>query len=193
MNNIGIDVDNQGNVYRNGILVFPWKTSNGYLQTKFANKKYAVHRLVALKFIPNPENKPQVNHINGVKTDNRVENLEWCTATENILHAVQTGLSKNIWSANANQKRSTSMKYRYDNGLVAYFTGKEPYNKDTTIYCLLNKSTRQMETGLKKEWKNQGVSKELFYSNKYRSSKNYYRTWCYLDGLNKDDTECNYH
>lgn len=58
-------------------------------------KRMRVHRMVALTFIDNPDNKPYVNHINGNRSDNNVENLEWVTPSENTQHAVRTGLFKN--------------------------------------------------------------------------------------------------
>lgn len=77
------------------ILVGEKVSTKGYLRVTLDKKQYFVHRLVAQLFVDNYENKPQVNHINGDKLDNRAENLEWVTNQENRDHAVRLNLHPN--------------------------------------------------------------------------------------------------
>lgn len=79
-------------------ILKPVKNKNGYLYNTLTkdkvSKQYRLHVIIAQTFIPNPDNLPQVNHKSGVKTDNRVCNLEYCTCKDNIRHAYKVGLSK---------------------------------------------------------------------------------------------------
>lgn len=81
-----------------GIVMKPYCGKNGYpiaILSKDGRKKtHTVHRLMALNFLPNPENKRTVNHMDGIKTNNRLSNLEWATDKENVNHAWRIGLSK---------------------------------------------------------------------------------------------------
>lgn len=76
------------------------RPSDGYFRVSLSKDKiergHYIHRLVAQAFIPNPENKPQVNHRDGKKYNNNASNLEWVTSKENNIHAVITGLNKGL-------------------------------------------------------------------------------------------------
>ena len=82
---------------RKGKRIKPSLDKYGYeritLSKNGIRKSYYIHRLVAMAYIPNPNNKNFINHKNGVKTDNRVDNLEWCTQKENQQHKWKNGLA----------------------------------------------------------------------------------------------------
>lgn len=96
-------ISDSGNVHslRRNIILKPSYHKNGYLSVSLSSnkivKRFYIHRLVAIAFIPNPENKPEVNHKDGNKHNNVYTNLEWATYNENAKHAYKTNLMKPVW------------------------------------------------------------------------------------------------
>ena len=142
-----------------------WIANNGYLTITFRSNKnkktYLIHRLLAEHFIKNPENKTQINHKNGIKTDNRLENLEWVTVSENCKHAYNMGLSfknpehikytKEKCSKLGKLSRKLSIedvnniKQKYGTGLYSQRKLAELYNltQGTISALLLNKTYKE--------------------------------------------------
>ena len=125
MTEVWKDIEGYGDKFQVSSIgrVRDWRTQHIYSTTRYDSKGYPIvgltdrqgkrhtrkiHRLVALAFISNLDDKPTVNHINGIKTDNRVENLEWMTYREQMLHSYATGLSvkrKGVYSAKSKINR----------------------------------------------------------------------------------------
>ncbi len=102
----------------------------GYFYVRTTNGNYSLHRLVAVAFIPNPENKPEVNHKDGYKENNSVSNLEWVTRKENIQHAIRTGLIKQM------NKNEGNLKYSNEQckNILLRVAGGMSYHKAGSLY-----------------------------------------------------------
>lgn len=106
--------------------------------TKGTEKNFRVGRLTAIAFIPNPENKRTVNHKNGIKTDDRVENLEWNTHGENLLHAyMELGRkSSSPWLGKFGKEHHSSkpvLQYSKSNNFIIKFDGMSEAERITGI------------------------------------------------------------
>jgi hypothetical protein len=101
------------------------RDKKGYLRVALYQNgvphNYKVHRLIAMVFIPNPESKPQVNHKDGVKAHNWVDNLEWSTDLENMSHAWEKGLRDGFKLIMAKQKSKPVQQLSLDNQPIAIF------------------------------------------------------------------------
>lgn len=138
---------------KTGRKLKPQNNGNGYTKVTLTIQgvqiqKY-IHRLVAKAFIPNPENKPQVNHINGIKTDNKVDNLEWCTNQENQIHAHINNLKPNgnkTWNGKFSKK---DVKLIFDmdkNKIKRYIIAQKMNCSKSTISDILNGKRYQTYT-----------------------------------------------
>lgn len=107
-------VFHNGDIFNiNGVKMSPSIDRCGYLHGLINGRNRLYHRIIAECFVPNPHNKPDINHINGIKTDNRAENLEWCTRSENVIHAYKTGLERTVVGINNHNSKLDDELVRY--------------------------------------------------------------------------------
>lgn len=101
--------------YKDRTHIKPYLNNKGYycvnLYMNSKVYKYQVHRLVGIAFVPNPNNYPVINHIDGNPLNNHESNLEWCTQSHNMKHAWDTGLQSNRHANASNKNRGGSSKY----------------------------------------------------------------------------------
>ncbi len=110
-----VGIKNVSKIFKKEMILKPIKLTKGYLgavlyDDKSIGKTYKIHRLVAKAFIPNPNNLPQVNHKDGNKENNCINNLEWCSNKENMEHSYRIGLRDKAKMAENMRKVGKSRK-----------------------------------------------------------------------------------
>lgn len=108
-----------------------WVQNTGYLTVSLNNKKFSLHRLIAKTFIENPNNYPIINHKDGNKLNNKVENLEWCTYKHNLNEAIKLGLIHIKYASKDNKIRAKKIaQYTLDGVYIKTFIGSVDAEKE---------------------------------------------------------------
>lgn len=158
------EVSNRGEVRREGKIKSPHRLKSGYLVINVnVNGKHTtglVHRLVASAFVPNPHNKPEVNHIDGDKGNNCADNLEWVTPKENIAHARKTGLMResdeHLAKLNDGEQRANKQRSK-----IVIRDDGERYESITEAALKNNVSRSSIYSSAHEGWKANGHNFEL--------------------------------
>lgn len=143
-----IQVMSDGKVYQGDKELTQYKNTKGYWNVWVDGKNKKVHRLVALFHIPNPHNKPEINHKDGNKDNNDVSNLEWVTTQENRDHAIENKL----WGKNILKKRKLTddqvveIRTTYKRGVITQKTLSEMYGVSKSVIKTILNNTAYTKT-----------------------------------------------
>lgn len=170
-------VDIAGHRRTGKILKFNCSGSAKYARYRLSKEgqktNFDGHRLVAQAFISNPDNSPVVNHINGVKTDNRLTNLEWCTAQDNIKHACKMGLNNSNYQkgeSNPQAKLSTFDVLEIKRLLIE---SKLSQREIASKFNISEGAIYNIKSG--SNWKHLFKLPYIFYCSSWKKLINYYR------------------